>query len=152
MGRLSGRGNSEENATVVTRLIPAMNFSCNVTIVSWIITANRSRQTGTLMPKIQIWRENGSLPDVYHKVNPAIAMTSSECFASRFTRLFTRVFLCILNDTARVSVQPGDIVGLELPPTNDSNFDIHFTNEGPCLLYTSPSPRDATLSRMPSSA
>ena len=23
---------------------------------------------------------------------------------------------------------------------------------GPCLLYTSPSPRDATLSRMPSSA
>ena len=26
------------------------------------------------------------------------------------------------------------------------------TNEYPCLLYTSPSPRDATLSRMPSSA
>ena len=25
-------------------------------------------------------------------------------------------------------------------------------NEGTCLLYTSPSPRDATLSRMPSSA
>ena len=24
--------------------------------------------------------------------------------------------------------------------------------DGPCLLYTSPSPRDATLSRMPSSA
>ena len=26
------------------------------------------------------------------------------------------------------------------------------THEKPCLLYTSPSPRDATLSRMPSSA
>ena len=26
------------------------------------------------------------------------------------------------------------------------------TNPGDCLLYTSPSPRDATLSRMPSSA
>ena len=26
------------------------------------------------------------------------------------------------------------------------------TNENICLLYTSPSPRDATLSRMPSSA
>ena len=26
------------------------------------------------------------------------------------------------------------------------------TKKGPCLLYTSPSPRDATLSRMPSSA
>ena len=42
--------------------------------------------------------------------------------------------------------------------------DLHVTREGkeilkgvnlktgPCLLYTSPSPRDATLSRMPSSA
>ena len=31
------------------------------------------------------------------------------------------------------------------------NFDEHVTID-PCLLYTSPSPRDATLSRMPSSA
>ena len=30
--------------------------------------------------------------------------------------------------------------------------DSTFTNNGGCLLYTSPSPRDATLSRMPSSA
>ena len=29
------------------------------------------------------------------------------------------------------------------------NFDLYYN---PCLLYTSPSPRDATLSRMPSSA
>ena len=28
----------------------------------------------------------------------------------------------------------------------------HFANGSTCLLYTSPSPRDATLSRMPSSA
>ena len=27
-----------------------------------------------------------------------------------------------------------------------------FAKNGACLLYTSPSPRDATLSRMPSSA
>ena len=27
-----------------------------------------------------------------------------------------------------------------------------FVEEEPCLLYTSPSPRDATLARMPSSA
>ena len=31
----------------------------------------------------------------------------------------------------------------------DNASDIHIE---PCLLYTSPSPRDATLSRMPSSA
>ena len=30
--------------------------------------------------------------------------------------------------------------------------DLRFGPTGSCLLYTSPSPRDATLSRMPSSA
>ena len=30
--------------------------------------------------------------------------------------------------------------------------EVEVTPEKPCLLYTSPSPRDATLSRMPSSA
>ena len=41
--------------------------------------------------------------------------------------------------------------------TGPSRKYYHITNEGRaaynnCLLYTSPSPRDATLSRMPSSA
>ena len=31
-------------------------------------------------------------------------------------------------------------------------LDWKFQGPRPCLLYTSPSPRDATLSRMPSSA
>ena len=31
-------------------------------------------------------------------------------------------------------------------------LDVHLMIVNPCLLYTSPSPRDATLSRMPSSA
>ena len=41
---------------------------------------------------------------------------------------------------------------------NGTATDVHVGYEGPigergsCLLYTSPSPRDATLSRMPSSA
>ena len=35
-------------------------------------------------------------------------------------------------------------------PINEKYFAAHY--DMPCLLYTSPSPRDATLSRMPSSA
>ena len=31
-------------------------------------------------------------------------------------------------------------------------FEVDGSNNSICLLYTSPSPRDATLSRMPSSA
>ena len=39
----------------------------------------------------------------------------------------------------------------------DDNEEVFFTNGGfaevqPCLLYTSPSPRDVSRSRMPSSA
>ena len=34
----------------------------------------------------------------------------------------------------------------------DSSFDYEPRDLKSCLLYTSPSPRDATLSRMPSSA
>ena len=33
-----------------------------------------------------------------------------------------------------------------------TGFGIYDTHAGPCLLYTSPSPRDRTRSRMPSSA
>ena len=38
------------------------------------------------------------------------------------------VFHCILSEVAYVSVQPGDILGLELPPTDDADFETYFTN------------------------
>ena len=34
----------------------------------------------------------------------------------------------------------------------EKNITVIESPDYPCLLYTSPSPRDATLSRMPSSA
>ena len=40
-------------------------------------------------------------------------------------------------------------VSFELKPLSLQEFEKELSN---CLLYTSPSPRDATLSRMPSSA
>ena len=36
--------------------------------------------------------------------------------------------------------------------TDDSDFEIGIGTYSTCLLYTSPSPRDRTRSRMPSSA
>ena len=35
---------------------------------------------------------------------------------------------------------------------NDRPYELEVDTASTCLLYTSPSPRDATLSRMPSSA
>ena len=48
-------------------------------------------------------------------------------------------------ETARLAV--GDGGGVMAPPPPGTNRRLYT-----CLLYTSPSPRDATLSRMPSSA
>ena len=39
-----------------------------------------------------------------------------------------------------------------IPVMSDGNIALIKQYRYPCLLYTSPSPRDATLSRMPSSA
>ena len=53
-----------------------------------------------------------------------------------------------------------EIISIEVEKRKDLNQDslkdilhlIECLDDYPCLLYTSPSPRDATLSRMPSSA
>ena len=45
------------------------------------------------------------------------------------------------------------IAGLELPTAGEIFLDgEEISQRPPCLLYTSPSPRDGLLSRMPSSA
>ena len=57
----------------------------------------------------------------------------------------------ILNQIATQSLLPesGDV--LELGLGNGRTYS-HLREVFPCLLYTSPSPRDGLLSRMPSSA
>ena len=52
-------------------------------------------------------------------------------------------------NTAEVAQLRKDI--LKLFETN-SKVEVHLVQPGICLLYTSPSPRDRYISRMPSSA
>ena len=59
----------------------------------------------------------------------------------RMIRLFARE-ACIMAQLPHPSIIPIHDIG------TDTKGNLYFT----CLLYTSPSPRDATLSRMPSSA
>ena len=54
---------------------------------------------------------------------------------------FTTRYLATPDTLGRVDLTPGVKISTNSP------LDIYI-----CLLYTSPSPRDATLSRMPSSA
>ena len=58
-------------------------------------------------------------------------------------------------DTAREPTEVYEEIPNENPINQEEECDVYDVPEAltdNCLLYTSPSPRDATLSRMPSSA
>ena len=57
-------------------------------------------------------------------------MNGSVCNGT-IKQLSSRVFQCTLKETFRIQVQPGDILGLELPPTSDDDFEMFFTSGGP---------------------
>ena len=55
-------------------------------------------------------------------------------------------------NAARLTLEDGREITISGANNFTYNIGGNITNANNCLLYTSPSPRDATLSRMPSSA
>ena len=89
--------------------------------------------------------------EAHHLKNVLRIKTGSyvQVFFSETSQTFNA--LVEITDDSNVILTLGDEVILSLPPV------VHVllaqtTKSSFCLLYTSPSPRDATLSRMPSSA
>ena len=107
-----------------TRLIPDMNFTCNGVIVGY--TAALRQQNGNQDPIIQVWRKNTSQPESYYNISTGIAIDAALCVGG-LTEVSSEVFHCNLNTTTRVPVQPGDILGLELPQAgNNDNIILGF--------------------------
>ena len=69
---------------------------------------------------------------------------------SNGTSIFELEFTTSTTGTFPIMIT-GNPVPKEISDNNCMAYDLNSSN-GSCLLYTSPSPRDATLSRMPSSA
>ena len=96
-----------------TVLLPNLTFGCNGTIVRLTIAVAHnyydSKQQKQLAPKIQIWKETQN----FYKSGPEIPISNSSC--ANLT-LNEGIVQCTLNEAARVSVQPGDILGVEIPP------------------------------------
>ena len=61
----NGRG---ERDRWITRLFPDMKFGCVGTIVGFTTAILNSN--GSSRPKLQIWRENETQSDLYHKIIP----------------------------------------------------------------------------------
>ena len=117
--------------TIQNLLIPEMNFTCSASIVGFIVAGRNSGDIPHL--RVQIWRKNRS--SMYYQVGQFSAH-DGVCAIVGYT------YLCILQDSFQVSVQPGDILGLELPATDSD--EILFTNGGPTnYIFKHPSQLDS---------
>ena len=123
-----------QKSSAVTVLIPEMNFTCSQRILAFYF-GGTNRQGGEQDPMIQIWRENISIPGNYYKIEHPIPVNILDIVCADglppTNPPSRRSYLCILNKDYQVSVEPGDILGLEIPSTDDDDFDIWFTSGGP---------------------
>ena len=121
----SGQG---DGTKMTTRLFPDLGFGCSGTVVRMIVAVMNRR--GQQSPKIQIWRETKNHSGEYYKPGPDIQVTDDNSVCIRHRRS-GGIFQCLLNEIFQVSVQPGDILGLELPSQNDDDFGIYFQTGDP---------------------
>ena len=120
----SARGLSRADE-IETRLLFSVNFTCPGTIVGWTV-AGRKRE-GSQYPKLQVWRENSSLTDYYNKQGQDIQVDAEGSACELITQTCGQIFQCRLTAANRVQVQPGDILGGELPSrTSSSGFELFF--------------------------
>ena len=138
----SGRGMRNK---VTTRLFPDLKFGCSGTVVGIIAAvADEGKQQN---PKIQIWRKNKTQPEVYHKIGSDLPLnisnSGSPCY--QYTHN-SQILRCILHENHRISVQPGDFLGLEIPPSNKDDLVIYFKGGGPINLVFQ-HPLNSTVNR-----
>ena len=82
--------------------------------------------------------------------NNALSVNDTPIYARKSTIMFENSMVTFSQNQGLLC---GGIVIMETSQILfKDNVTVNFTNNKGCLLYTSPSPRDATLSRMPSSA
>ena len=79
----------------------------------------------------------------------------NDTYDAGFIPDFDLALIIDLAEEQDLEVQEGDTVCFNIEIFNQGiadAYDINIANYTPCLLYTSPSPRDQRGSRMPSSA
>lgn len=111
---------------IETRLLFSMNFTCHGTIVGWTVTGERV-QSGNQYPELQVWRANSSQgSNYYYKPGQDIPVNPEGSACEIVTKTCGQIFQCRLRADYQVSVQPGDILGVELPNVTISGFHLYF--------------------------
>ena len=115
------------NSRLRTRIIPEMTFTCSGTVTHWRAAGEfRDEGNANTNSVLSIWRERSSQPGTYDRVDGIqLGICGSEDPAPSVMGM-SNVYECILPQSERLSVQPGDIVGIELPSDNRANFRLYF--------------------------
>ena len=129
----------------ITRFIPDMNFTCHGTVVAW--RAAGIRDQGTANVNFDIWRRTGD--ETYSKMATIELGTCGIGVEASAVAGLPNVYECTLPESLRVVVQPGDIVGIEVPSKSEIRFGLLFNNadlsSGPTSYIYSGRPSTITL-------
>ena len=135
MLQMQGMGSSQETLSISVKLHPGGSGTGNS-------LPSNGQTTGGSLPQQSpvsstIGMKISHVAEKYHNPDPLLRLIGPANEATVIVE--GQEFLSLIDSGAQLSTMSKTLVqALKLP--------IH------CLLYTSPSPRDATLSRMPSSA
>lgn len=105
-----------------SRLIPGMNFTCNGKIKKVTVGGVMRSVNKRMKPvRIKFWKESAIEPGIYHKSEKTIVLMINNDMCNEQNRQ------CMfqLMGKNRISVEPGDILGIEVPPRNMANFELH---------------------------
>lgn len=87
---------------------------------------------GVLFPQLQVWRPNASQgQDFYYKPGKDIQVDAAGSRCDIVTKNCSQIFQCRLSTANHVSVEQGDILGVEIPPTLNSGFEPFFLSLTP---------------------
>ena len=114
-----------------TFIIPDMRFICSGIVIGWRVAGERI-PGGNINSALIIWRERSttSEPGTYYDNIDRIEL--GDCAGQRVQTGMNNVYECILNQDGRVSVLPGDIIGIEIPGQANGKFRLYFdSSSGP---------------------
>lgn len=106
------------------RLVPNMNFTCRGKITRVMMVGKL--RNGTQGMKLHIWRKDGNENGIYQRSGREVRLSPDICTESENS---TTLFNCQLPKMMQVSVEPGDILGIELPPQNLAAFEPYSVSE-----------------------
>ena len=138
----------EIGTSSTTWIVPGMSFTCSGTVTHWRAAGVfRTGGNAVINSILSVWRERSSEPGSYDRVGGIELRICGSGVQSPLVMGTSNVYECTLPQSERVSVQPGDIVGIELSEQTRARFRIYFDNDGgsPNYIFNQGSPQTVNL-------